>query len=73
MVLGFNTIYAGVIKNGVLITDVPRPFVWSEDRAAWYNRALDVSIEWIGHVAGPISYLSSRDYDEVQAWIEDNR
>lgn len=72
MVLGFNTVYAGVIKNGVLVTDSPRPFVWSIERDAWYNKSLDLSIEWIGYVVGPISYLSSRDYNEVQSWIEAN-
>ena len=72
MVVGFNTIYAGVIKNGKLLTLEPTKFVWSEKRDAWYNRKLDIEIEWIGHVAGPISYLSSRDYNEVKEWIREN-
>jgi hypothetical protein len=72
MVYAFNTVYAGVIKGGVLITPEPAQFVWSEKRDAWYNRKLDLEIEWLGHVAGDPSYLSSRHIEEVEEWIREN-
>lgn len=71
MVTAFNTIYAGVIKNGVLITPEPAKFVQTEN-GTWYNKALDLEIEWIGHVVGSIAYLSSPKIEEVQEWIENN-
>ena len=72
MVFAFNTIWAAVIKNGVLLTKEPARFVWDEKRDAWYNRKLDVEIEWLGHVSGSVAYLSSRDFEEVEEWIEAN-
>ena len=72
MVYAFNTVYAAIIDNGELITPTPVKFVWDEKRDAWYNRKLDIEVEWIGHVSGPISYLSSRNYDEVVEWISNN-
>lgn len=72
MVFAFNTLYAGVIRNGEPVSTEPIKLVWSEKRDAWYSRKHDLTIEWIGHVSGPISYFSSRDYDEVVEWIQAN-
>jgi len=72
LVYAFNTIYAGIIKGGVLITPAPARFVWSEKRDVWYNRQLDIEIEWVGYVSGDPSYMSSPRIDEVLEWIEAN-
>jgi len=72
VVFAFNTIYAGIIQNGTLITPEPAKFTWDEDREVWVNRDIDVEIEWIGHVMGVIAYLSSPHIEEVEEWIRAN-
>ena len=71
MVFAFNTIYAGVMKNGVLITPEPAKFVMNEDDT-WFSKELDMEIEWIGHVMGSVAYFSSPHISEVQEWIDKN-
>ena len=72
MVFAFNTIYAAIIDNGILITPEPAIFVWNEEEGMWINKDMGVEIEWIGAVSGPISYLSSPHKEEVEEWISEN-
>ena len=71
MVTAFNTIYAGVIKDGVLITPEPAKCVMGEG-GLWHCKALGLEIEWIGHVVGSVAYFSSPDVEEVREWITKN-
>jgi hypothetical protein len=71
VVTAFNTIYAGVIKDGVLITSKPAKFTMNED-GTWYSKELDLEIEWIGHVVGSIAYFSSPHIEEVREWLSAN-
>jgi len=72
VVYAFNTIYAAIIDNGVLITPEPAIFVWDEEKEMWVNKDMVVEIEWLGFVSGPISYLSSPHKEEVEKWIVEN-